>query len=76
MGWYANSMELCTVNTLYVPLYPVLATPVVLTLSVTFLTITVSPTVKLWGNSDLIEHIPVVDEELHVAINLGFLLNS
>ena len=69
-------MELCTVNTLYVPLYPVLATPVVLTLSVTFLIITVSFTFKLCGNSDLIEHIPVEDEEVHVAMNLGFFSNS
>ena len=58
---YLNSMLLGTLLIVKVPLYPLLAAPTVLAESWIFLTITVSPTSKVWGRSVLMEATPTVE---------------
>ena len=67
-----NVLSSVTDATSKVPLYPLSNVPEVLSALVTFLMITLSPTLRSCGNSDTT--VTVLDDTEQVLINLGFLL--
>ena len=65
---YVNDISLTTEATRNLPLYPRSYVPVKLLLSVTFLTMTISPTFKSCGSSD--KTVTVPELTVQVVMNL------
>ena len=71
---YVNVISFTTDATANVPLYAEFPIPVGLVLSVTFLTIILSPTWRLCASSEITVTILDGESKEQVEINLGFLL--